>query len=143
MKRKFVPLKIEGSGLFEVYSLYRNGQTEKKQERPQPKKEGNELDHNRQNCKYAYKSRSLERLIHMVKILTCVRGCPVQILAGTWATCNDVFRVFFSPSGQSVCIVGEPPIGSQPLPSTSFPNHYSLITHHSYALTIRKTPNDT
>ena len=54
-------------------------------------------------------------------------GCSVQILAGTCATCNDVFRVFLSPSGQNVCIVGEPPIRSQPLPSTSFPSHDSLI----------------
>jgi hypothetical protein len=122
MKRKFVRLKIDGSGLFEVYSLYRYGQTEKKQERPQPEKDGNELDHNHQYFKY--KSRSLERLIQMVKFLTCVWGCPVQILAGTWATCNYVFRVFFSHSGQNVCKMGEPPIGSQLLPSTSFPNHY-------------------
>ena len=38
MKRKFVRLNIDGSGLFEVHSLHRYGQTEKKQERPQPKK---------------------------------------------------------------------------------------------------------
>jgi len=126
MKPKFVRLKRDGSSLFEVRSLYRYGHTEKIQERPQPEKDGNELDHNHQHFKY--KSRSLERLNHMVKLLTCVWGCPVQTLAETWATCNKVFRVFLSPSGQNVCIVGEPQIGSQPLPSARFPNHDSLIT---------------
>jgi hypothetical protein len=126
LKPKFVRLKIEGSGLFEVHSLYRYGQTQKKQERLQQEKESNELEHNHQHFKY--KSRSLESLIHMVKLLTCVWGCPVQILSGTWATCNDVFRVFLSPSGQNACILGEPPIGSQPLPSTSYPIYDSLIT---------------
>jgi len=72
-----------------------------KQERPQQKKkererDGNELDHNHQHFKY--RSLSLERLIHMVKFLTFVLGSPFQILPGTWATCNDVFRVFLRPS---------------------------------------------
>jgi hypothetical protein len=52
MKRKFVRLKIDGRGLFEVHSSYRYGLTEKKQERPQPEKEGNKLDHNHKHFKY-------------------------------------------------------------------------------------------
>jgi hypothetical protein len=79
---------------------------------------------------FEYGSKSLENLIHRVKLLTCVWRCPVQILPRTCATCNEAFRVFLSPSGQNDCIVEEPSTGALPLPSTIFPHHDSLITHH-------------
>jgi len=95
MTRKFLWLKIDGSGLFEVYSLYRYGQTQKKQERPQPEKDGNELDHNHQHLKC--KSKSLKRLIHKVKFLTCVWGAQFKSWPGHGLPAMTSFSCFPQP----------------------------------------------
>jgi len=81
-----------------------------------------ETDHNHQHIKY--KSRSLERLIRMVVFGGAqFKSWPEH---GLHAMTSFVF--YSAPLDKNVCMVGEPPIGSQPLPAASFPNHDSPPT---------------